>query len=198
MRAFIAAFMILVAATSAIASVVEVGSLAPAFTATDLDGKVVHLSDFTGKIVVLEWINEGCPFSKGHYLSGNMQALQQEYTGKGVVWLTINSTRTDHPEYFAPSVAKKQLVKWGTHATRNLIDTDGTVGHLYGAKTTPHMFVIDKQGVLRYSGAIDDHRATDGGQTAHVNYVREALNALLAGKPVTTTTTTSYGCSVKY
>ncbi len=180
------------------ATPLETGKPAPEFEASNLDGKTVKLSDYKGKIVVLEWINEGCPFSRGHYLSGNMQALQKEYTGKGVVWLTINSTNTAHPEYHSPSAEKALMAEWKSFATDHLVDPSGTVGHLYGAKTTPHMFVIDAAGNLRYTGAIDDHRGTDGGKNASVNYVRTALDALLAGKDVTVTTTTPYGCSVKY
>lgn len=180
------------------ATPVELGKPAPNFTATDLDGHRVALSQFKGKIIVLEWINEGCPFSRGHYLSGNMQSLQREYTTKGIIWLTINSTNPDHPEYHDASQAKAQLSEWDSHATDNLIDTAGEIGHLYGAKTTPHMFVIDASGNVRYTGAIDDHKATDGGKNAKINYVSEALNALLAGKDVAVTTTNSYGCGVKY
>ena len=198
MKMLVPICLMLLSFVTAYATPVEVGKPAPTFAASNLDGKRVSLSDCKGKIVVLEWINEGCPFSKGHYLSGNMQSLQKAYTAKGIVWLTINSTRTDHPEYFSPAQAKSQLAEWGSHATENLTDTSGTVGHLYGAKTTPHMFVIDASGTLRYCGAIDDHRGTDGGKNATVNYVRAAIDALLAGKDVTVTTTNSYGCSVKY
>jgi peroxiredoxin len=193
------ALVLLVSVTlTAHANPVEVGKPAPSFTAVNLDGKMVSLAQFQGKIVVLEWINEGCPFSKGHYNSGNMQALQKEYTSKGIVWLTINSTRTDHPEYHTPAQAKAQLAEWKSSATDNLCDTSGTIGHLYGAKTTPHMFVIDAEGAIRYMGAIDDHKGVDGGKMATVNYVRAACDALLAGKDVAITTTNSYGCSVKY
>ncbi|HYM21007.1 MAG TPA: thioredoxin family protein [Candidatus Kapabacteria bacterium] len=177
---------------------IEIGKSAPNFTLPDLDGKPVKLSDFKGKIVVLEWINEGCPFSRGHYESGNMQSLQKTYTSKGVIWLTINSTRPDHPEAFNSAKSKQVLTEWKSNATTNLMDEDRTVGHLYDAKTTPHMFVIDANGIVRYQGAIDDHRGTDGGKNAHVNYVQEALDDILAGKEVTVTTTTPYGCSVKY
>lgn len=168
------------------------------FTAMDLNGKSVSLSHYKGKIVVLEWINEECPFSKGHYLSGNMQSLQEEYTKKGIIWLTVNSTNTTNPQYHDAAQAKQILADWKSHATDNLIDTSGTIGHLYGAKTTPNMFVIDATGAIRYSGAIDDHKGTDGGKSATVNYVRQALDAILSSKDVTVTTTNSYGCGVKY
>jgi peroxiredoxin len=174
------------------------GKPAPDFTLQDLDGKPVKLSDFKGKIVVLEWINEGCPFVKAHYLNNHMQSLQSVYTSMGVVWLTINSTRPDNPEAFNAVQSKEILTKWRSHATDNLMDEDRTVAHLYNAKTTPHMFVIDKSGVLRYQGAIDDDRSTGGGKHAKTNYVLKALDALIAGKEVATTSTQPYGCSVKY
>lgn len=174
------------------------GKTAPGFSLNDVDGKTVKLSDFKGKIVVLEWINEGCPFVKGHYENGNMPSLQQKYTTQGIVWLTINSTRPDHPEAYNASKSKEILAQWHSHATANLMDEDRTVGHVYDAKTTPHMYVIDKEGILRYQGAIDDDRSTSGGKKATVNYVAQALDALIAGKEVTTATTKSYGCSVKY
>jgi peroxiredoxin len=176
----------------------DIGKPAPDFTLHDLDGKSVKLSDFKGKIVVLEWINEGCPFVKGHYENGNMPSLQQKYTVQNVVWLTINSTRPDHPEAYNAVKSKEILAQWKSHATNNLMDEERSVAHLYDAKTTPHMFVIDKDGVLRYQGAIDDDRSAGGGKKASVNYVAQALDALLAGKDVATTSTKSYGCSVKY
>ena len=176
----------------------EIGKPAPDFTLHDLDGKQVKLSDFKGKIVVLEWINEGCPFVKGHYENGNMPSLQQKYAAQNVVWLTINSTRPDHPEAYNAAKSKEILAQWKSHATNNLMDEERTVAHLYDAKTTPHMYVIDKDGVLRYQGAIDDDRSAGGGKHASLNYVAQALDALLAGKDVATTSTKSYGCSVKY
>jgi len=176
----------------------EIGKPAPDFTLHDLDGKPVKLSDFKGKIVVLEWINEGCPFVKGHYENGHIPSMQQFYTASGVVWLTINSTRPDNPEAYNAAQSKEILAKWHAHATANLMDEDRTVGHLYDAKTTPHMYIVGKDGVLCYQGAIDDDRSTDGGKKASVNYVMQALDALIAGKEVAMTNTKSYGCSVKY
>lgn len=176
----------------------EIGKPAPDFTLHDVDGKMVKLSDFKGKIVVLEWINEGCPFVKGHYNNGNVPSLQKKYTAQGVVWLTINSTRPDHPEAFNAAASKEALTNWNAHATANLMDEERTVGHLYEAKTTPHMFVIDKEGLIRYQGAIDDDRSAGGGKSATVNYVAQAVDAISAGKEVATTSTKPYGCSVKY
>ncbi len=175
-----------------------IGKSAPDFTLQDINGKAVKLSDYKGKLVVLEWINEGCPFVKGHYENGHMPSLQQKYTGEGVVWLTINSTRPDNPEAYNAEKSKVILTQWSSHATANLMDEDRTVGHLYEAKTTPHMFVIDKEGVLRYQGAIDDDRSANGGKDAKVNYVARSLDALMAGKDIETTSTRPYGCSVKY
>jgi hypothetical protein len=176
----------------------EIGKAAPDFTLHDLDGKTVKLSDYKGKIVVLEWINEGCPFVIGHYQNGHIPSMQEYYTKMGVIWLTINSTRPDHPEAFSATKSKEQLKKWGSYATDNLMDEDRKVGHLYEAKTTPHFFIVGKDGMLKYQGAIDDDRSTNGGKHAKNNYVLTALESLLAGKDVTTTSTQPYGCSVKY
>ncbi|MCS7013058.1 MAG: thioredoxin family protein [Chloroherpetonaceae bacterium] len=177
---------------------IEVGKPAPNFKLMDYQGKMHQLSDFKGKVVVLEWYNPECPFVVGHYKTGNMQKLQQTYTEKGVVWLLINSSAPGKQGHLtketAPGVLKENNVK----ATNLLFDHDGTVGRLYEAKTTPHMYIIDKDGILVYNGAIDDDVSTKGGANAKVNYVAKALDELLAGKPVTTATTKPYGCSVKY
>ncbi|MEP7234708.1 MAG: redoxin domain-containing protein [Ignavibacteriota bacterium] len=175
-----------------------IGAKAPDFTLHDRDGKQVKLSDFKGKTVVLEWINEGCPFVKGHYENGHIPSMQQVYTAMGVVWLTINSTRPDHPEAFNAAASKEFLTKWHSKATAHLMDEDRTVGHLYGAKTTPHFFIIDQSGKLRYQGAVDDDRSTDGGKKSSINYVLKSLDGLMAGQTLETTSTQPYGCSVKY
>ncbi len=179
-------------------SAVEIGKPAPDFKLMDYQGKMHQLSDFKGKIVVLEWYNPECPFVVGHYKTGNMQKLQQTYTEKGVSWLLINSSAQGKQGHLtketAPGVLKENQVK----ATNLLFDHDGTVGRLYEAKTTPHMYIIDKNGILVYNGAIDDDNSTKGGANAKVNYVAKALDELLAGKPISTPTTKPYGCSVKY
>ncbi|PIO49248.1 MAG: thioredoxin family protein [[Chlorobium] sp. 445] len=179
-------------------SAVEIGKPAPDFKLMDYQGKMHQLSDFKGKIVVLEWYNPECPFVVGHYKTGNMQKLQQTYTEKGVSWLLINSSAQGKQGHLtketAPGVLKENQVK----ATNLLFDHDGTVGRLYEAKTTPHMYIIDKNGILVYNGAIDDDNSTKGGANAKVNYVAKALDELLAGKPISTSTTKPYGCSVKY
>ncbi len=174
------------------------GDVAPDFTLTDINGASHKLSDFRGKTVVLEWINPGCPFVVGHYANGNMPKLQNKYTGEGVVWLTINSTRPDHPEAKTAAECKTILGDWKSSATANLMDGDRTVGKLYGAKTTPHMYIVTGDGKIAYNGAIDDDRSTDGGVNAKINYIAQALDELKAGKAVSTSTTKAYGCSVKY
>ena len=180
------------------AATAEVGQAAPGFTALDALGKSHKLSDFKGKHVVLEWTNPGCPFVVKHY-SGNMQALQTEYLAKSVVWLSINSTASDAGDYLAPA----SLMAWRRDkkavATAMLMDESGKVGQLYGAKTTPHMYIINPQGVLVYAGAIDSipSARVDDIKTA-TNYIRQGLNEALGGKAISTSSTRAYGCSVKY
>jgi hypothetical protein len=174
------------------------GNPAPTFTLSDLDGKPASLADYKGRIVVLEWNNFGCPFVQKHYRSGNMQALQKRY-GKDVVWLTVNSTTRSSPDYSAPADLESTLAKFGAQPARYLMDDPGRVGRSYGAKTTPHMFVIDQTGTLIYAGGIDDKPSTDPADVATArNHVDQALTETLAGKPVTVATSTPYGCSVKY
>jgi hypothetical protein len=152
-----------------------------------------------GKFVVLEWFNDGCPFVKKHYNSGNMQALQKEFEKKGVVWLTICSSAEGKQGNHTSDEYKTILKDWKADPSHFLVDAGGKVGRLYGAKTTPDMFVIAKDGTLKYSGAIDDQPYPDL-DTVKIakNYVRQALDELMAGKNVATTSTKSYGCSVKY
>ncbi|MFN3344553.1 MAG: thioredoxin family protein [Chloroherpetonaceae bacterium] len=187
-----------VSSNAASTASVEVGKPAPQFTLKNVDGKEVSLSDFKGKVVVLEWTNPGCPFVVGHYKNSNMQKLQKELTDKGVVWLVINSTNKNHKDYQTASEFKAQMAEWKAHASHYLLDEDGKVGKMFDAKTTPHMFVIDKNGILAYMGAIDDDRSTNGGKDAKVNYVKKAVEELLAGKEVSEKVTKQYGCSIKY
>lgn len=188
-----------VAASASFSDELKVGTDAPAFTLTDTSGKKHSLADYKGKFVVLEWFNEGCPFVKKHYTSGNMQKLQQEYTGKDVVWLSISSSAEGQQGHMTPENAPKTISEWNMNATKVLLDHDGKVGKLYGAKTTPHMFVIDKQGKLVYQGAIDSKATANKADVADAeNYVRVALDNSMAGKPVTNASTKPYGCSVKY
>ena len=175
-----------------------VGQAAPDFTATDALGKTHKLSDFKGKHVVLEWTNPGCPFVVKHY-GGNMQALQKEFTAKGVVWLAITSTEKGSYEYFPPAKMMAWVDDKQAKPTALLMDEPGKIGQLYSAKTTPHMYIINPQGVLVYSGAIDSvpSARVDDIKTA-TNYVRQGLNEALGGKAISVASTRSYGCSVKY
>ena len=174
------------------------GQPAPLFTATDLAGKPVNLADYKGRTVVLEWHNFACPFVQKHYRSGNMQALQKKY-GSDVVWLAVNSTNKASSDYTEPAKLSSQLQGFNAVPARYLMDEPGTVGLAYGAKTTPHMYVIDPAGKVVYNGAIDDKRSTnvEDVKTAK-NYVAAALDEMKAGKPVSVASTTPYGCSVKY
>jgi peroxiredoxin len=187
------------AASVSFAQEAKVGSDAPAFALKDTAGKTHNLADYKGKFVVLEWFNEGCPFVKKHYGSGNMQKLQKEYTGKDVVWLSISSSAEGKEGYMTPESASKTIAHWKMENTKVLLDSDGKVGKLYGAKTTPHMFVIDKAGKLIYQGAIDSKATPNVADldTAE-NYVKVALDSAMASKPVANASTKPYGCSVKY
>jgi peroxiredoxin len=177
----------------------KAGEPAPSFSAPDILGKTVRLGDYAGKIVVLEWTNDGCPFVGKHYDSGNMQALQQKYTAAGVVWLTIASSAPGEQGYVTPADAKSDLARWRAAPTDFLLDPEGVVGRLYDARATPHMVVIDRSGRVAYMGAIDDTPSTRLAdvRTAH-NYVAAALDAIAAGQPVAVTSTRAYGCSIKY
>lgn len=173
-----------------------VGSPAPDFELKSIDGTLHKLSDYRGKVVVLEWTNPGCPVVQRHYRDGLMPALQKECTDKGAVWLAINSTNPSHPNYQAPEGLKSSYDVWKAAFSALLMDPDGKAGKAFGAKTTPHMFVIDKKGNLAYNGAVDDD--PQGSKEARTNYVRLAVDALLKGEAVATATTKPYGCSVKY
>lgn len=177
----------------------EIGKPAPEFTGTDSNGKEVKLSDFKGKIVVLEWTNPECPYVVKHYDSKNMQKLQEEATAKGVVWLSINSSADGKQGNQTGEAANAYIAEKGAKATARVLDAKGEIGKAYDAKTTPHMFVIDKEGVLVYNGAIDDNDSFKPEDAATAkNYVTAAIEALEAGKPVETSQSKPYGCSVKY
>src|SRR5215470_19886098 len=176
-----------------------IGEPAPDFTLTDSNGKSESLAQFKGKTVVLEWNNPDCPFVGKHYKSGNMQKQQAEATAAGVVWLTINSSATGKQGDLDGAGANAYVAKVGGKQTAYLLDPAGTTGHLYGARTTPHMYVIDTQGVLRYMGGIDSIKSTDLDDIGKATqFVPQALSELKAGKPVSVTTSEPYGCSVKY
>jgi len=195
MKQVMRTLMIVLAATVAIPAMagdgVSVGDMAPAFTLADSAGKEVSLSDFEGKIVVLEWLNPDCPFVQRHYNAGTMKNLAAQYAGEGVVWLTINSTN------YMDAAANAKFKADNSLPYTILVDQSGDVGHLYDAKTTPHMYIIDGTGTLVYIGAIDDDPRGNKDEPA-VNYVSVVLDEVLAGKSVTTAETKPYGCSVKY
>ncbi len=205
MKRSIRSVLALVAATTVVAALpaaaadAKIGAPAPGFTLTDTNGTPHALSDFVGKVVVLEWTNPDCPFVRKHYDSKNMQSLQKKYTAEGVVWLTINSSAPGKQGSYAPEKWNAMAAKQSFGSTAILLDPDGTVGRAYGAKTTPDMYVIDASGVLRYAGAIDSIASTDRADLAKAtNYVAAALDAILSGAEVATEVTQPYGCSVKY
>lgn len=188
----------IVAAVSA-AWAARVGERAPDFTATDSNGRTHKLSEYAGKFVVLEWTNRGCPYTLKHYTSGNMQRLQKDWTARGVVWLTVISSAPGKQGYVTATEENAYLKEINGAPTAVLLDPTGALGHLYDAKTTPHMFIINPQGTLIYNGAIDDHASTDAADiSGSKNYVSLALGEALGGKPVSEPTSRPYGCSVKY
>ena len=193
------ALILLVAmALTLTAQAVEIGKPAPDFTATDINGKTVKLSDYKGRIVVIESYNSDCPYCHNQYKTGAMQALQGGLAAKGVVWLLVNSVNPKNFSHRTPEQARAEWAAEKIAAAVWIDDSSGVIGHLYDMKTTPHMFVIDKSGTLVYDGAIDNQPDPFHDPSKAQNYVTEAINALLAGKPVAVTETKPYGCSVKY
>ena len=177
----------------------KVGQPAPTFTAVATNGQNVSLADQRGKVVVLEWTNHDCPYVRKHYETSNMQALQKEATAQGVAWLTIISSAPGTQGHVSPREADQLTVKRTASPTAVLLDPTGVVGKAYGATNTPHMYVIDKAGVLVYAGAIDDRPTSRQSDVPGANnYVRAALQAVAAGQPVKTPLTRAYGCTVKY
>ncbi|MGE9291458.1 MAG: thioredoxin family protein [Puniceicoccales bacterium] len=175
---------------------VQNGGEAPDFTLMDTNGDEVSLSDYEGEYVVLEWLNHGCPFVKSHYNSGNMQKLQKEFGERGVIWLSIVSSAPGKQGHDTPEGHNKTAKEKGSAATAILIDESGEVGQTYGAKTTPHMYIINPDGILIYQGGIDDSPRGDPAEAK--NYVAAALESSMAGDPVSEANTRPYGCSVKY
>jgi len=184
--------------TSVAFAAAEVGKPAPDFTATDINGKDVHLADYKGKIVVLESYNLDCPFCHNHFQTGAMQALQKDLTSKGVIWLMVNSVNPNNSSHRTPAQAQAEWKEQKMNATAWIDDSSGAVGKAYGMRTTPHMFVIDKDGILVYEGAIDDRPDPFHDPTKAHNYVRAAVDQLIAGQSVTVKETKPYGCGVKY
>ncbi len=175
------------------------GKPAPAIAATDVAGKPLKLDDLRGKYVVLEWFNPSCPFVQKHYGSANMQGLQKKLTGEDVVWVSVNSTAADHPEFLQPAKASEWMQQQKAAPSRVVLDPTGTIGKAYGARTTPQMVIIDPKGNVVYNGAIDSIRSANPADIAKAtNYVTQAFGELKAGKPVSQPTTQPYGCSVKY
>jgi peroxiredoxin len=180
---------------------VKIGEKAPDFPMKGTDGKEHKLSDYLGKTVVLEWFNHDCPFVKKHYDKSvkNMQSLQKNATDDGVIWVSINSSAQDKQGYLTTEEAIGISAEKAAHPSVILLDANGKIGKLYGARTTPHMFIIDKAGIIRYMGAIDSTPSTDASDiSASKNYISQALAEIKAGKPVSEPVTEAYGCSVKY
>lgn len=198
MRTILMAITLALGNTAALAAAV-VGQPAPGFSATDASGRTVSLADFKGRHVVLEWVNPGCPYVMKHYGAGNMQATQKFAADKGVVWLSINSTAINAADYLAPAAMAAWMGAQKAATTATLMDSEGKIGRSYGARTTPHMYIIDPAGQLAYAGAIDSKPSSNPADIATAtNHVRQALTETLSGKPVSTPTTRPYGCSVKY
>lgn len=200
--AFVAAVVLMIVSA---AWAVKVGAAAPDFTGKDSHGKTQSLSEYRGKYVVLEWTNHDCPYTKKHYESGNMEALQKKWTARGVIWLSIISSAPGKEGYMTATQENDYLAKMHASPTAVILDPTGAIGHLYEAKTTPHMIVIDPSGKVIYDGAIDDHPAVydSPAQTVSMiksakNYVDQALTQAMAGKAVSDSSTQPYGCSVKY
>jgi peroxiredoxin len=199
MKTKLIALSSIIAAAVYAADVPPVGSAAPDFSLKDTKGQSHSLSQYKGKYVVLEWFNPECPFVKKHYGSDNMQKLQKEFTGKGVVWLTIDSSSEGAEGYLTADAANKIMSQWKTNMTALLLDPDGVAGKAYGAKNTPDMIVINPEGKIVYEGAIDSKASPNPADIpASTNYVKAALDESLAGKPVSNAQTKPYGCSVKY
>ena len=187
------------ACTTADARNARVDQSAPDFSLTDSNGKKHSLSDFKGKWIVLEWVNFGCPFVRKHYDSGNMPSLQKTYTEKGIIWLSICSSAPGKEGYFEGDELTSHIKEKKSHATAYLIDADGTVGKMYEAKTTPHMYIINPEGMLVYAGGIDNIASSDKDDIKKAtNYIRENLDAALGGTEIVVKSSRPYGCSVKY
>jgi peroxiredoxin len=190
--------MLAALALAASAFAAEIGQPAPDFTGTDIHGKTVKLSDYKGKIVVLESYNSDCPFCHNQYQSGATQELQKQLTDQGVIWLMVDSVNPRNPSHRTDAQAQQEWADLKIAATAWIDDSSGTIGHLYGMKTTPHVFVVDKSGKLVYEGAMDNQPDPFHDPRTARNYVRETVDDLLAGKPIAVSETKPYGCSVHY
>lgn len=198
-RFWLGLMLIVFAASASVAKALPPGSMAPDFKGTDSNGAQHSLSEYRGKFVVLEWANRGCPYEQKHYKSGNMESLQKQWTDKGVVWLSILSDPPGQQGYVTPAEENDYLKTMHAAPTAALLDPTGTIGHLYDARTTPHIFVIDPNGKIVYQGAIDNQPTPDPASLKVAdNYLNDALNASMAGKPVAVAVTKPYGCAVHY
>jgi peroxiredoxin len=187
------------AASANVVSALPPGSIAPDFKGLDSNGVEHSLSEYRGKFVVLEWADRGCPYEQKHYLSGNMESLQKQWTGKGVVWLSILSDGPGQQGYVTPAEENDYLKTMKASPTAALLDPTGVIGRLYQARTTPHMFVVGPTGKIVYQGAIDDQPTPDPSSLKGAdNYLNDALNAAMAGRPVAMAATKPYGCAVHY
>ena len=198
-RTFIAGSTALIVVPELAGAAPKVGAPAPVFTSTATSGRKVSLADQKGNVVVLEWTNHDCPYVRKHYETGNMQQIQKDATGQGIVWLTIISSVPGTQGHVSPGKADELTKTRSAAPTAVLLDETGAVGKMYGATNTPHMYVIDKAGTLVYMGAIDDRPTSRRSDVQGArNYVRAALEAVAAGQPVPTPVTRAYGCTVKY
>ena len=187
------------ASANAWAAGLGVGQTAPDFSLKDVTGKNVKLTDFAGKFVVLEWTNPGCPFVQKHYGSGNMPATQKDALAKGVVWLSINSTAKGSDDYLEPPKLAAWLSQQKANPSAMLMDEDGKVGLSFGARTTPHLFIVNPKGQLVYAGGIDSIASTNAADIPRAtNFIKTSLAEALAGRPLSNANTKAYGCSVKY
>jgi peroxiredoxin len=178
---------------------VTAGRPAPAFKGADVSGKQIALADYKGKYVVLEWNNPNCPFVQKHYSSGNMQSLQKRYGADNVVWIAVNSTKDTHSDYMSPSQLAAWFKQQNAAPAAVVMDTSGDIGRAFGARVTPHMFVVDPAGTVIYAGAIDDKRSANPADVkTSSNYVVAALTDARTGKPVAAATSSAYGCTIKY
>ena len=194
-----AAGVLMMAFIMPVHAAVEIGKSAPAIEATDTNGNAFKLEDYKGKIVVLEWTNDQCPFVMKHYDSGNMQKLQKDAMAKDVAWVTINSSAEGKQGNVTAEEANTLMTEAGASQTAYIQDPSGAIGQAYGAKTTPHMYVIDKDGNVAYAGAIDSNSSPRASTIEEAeNYVTAAVDSLIAGEPVKTTEAAPYGCAVKY
>jgi peroxiredoxin len=185
--------------TAAAHAAPQIGKPAPDFSAVDSNGKTVKLGDFRGKTVVLEWTNDGCPYVTKHYSTNNMQALQKDATAKGAIWLTVISSAPGSQGHVTGDEANALTKERDAAPTAVLLDPEGAIGHLYDARTTPHMFIVNGEGALVYMGGIDNKATSDPADVKTAkNYVRAALGSLTAGAPIENAVTRPYGCSVKY